>query len=422
MARYFLISDEPLNAGASFARRSLGPLTTGGVRQSIFTLISAAIGGGTLCLPYVFSLTGLVLGILMICFAGFLAFISMRMLLVSAERLEVYSYGKLFSEGVNMRYSGICVDSVMILFGFGVVTAYFVFLGDFIPSLMVSVCSYSLSRELCIVICCIAAIPLAVPEKLSALQYITPLSTLSLIITSGVVAYRTPEMHSEIPSGSTELEILYFKNPYSVLKAFAIVTSAFICHTNVVSVAGELVSPTETRATKVAFRSALVQVILYLSIATCGYISFGGSIQQNFIKNYPADDPLISLCRVFLSLTIFFGLPINTNPTAKSFVSIYNSLNESSNSLDHMNRQLRIICGIALLILGASVSLVVPGIADVVSFIGGSLGALIMLVFPTLIYTSVFRTEMTGRFDKISVVLAIISAFLCLTYVFASVW
>ena len=44
----------------------LRPLTKGGVRQSVLTLTSTAVGGGLLTLPYAMSLTGWGLGLVIL--------------------------------------------------------------------------------------------------------------------------------------------------------------------------------------------------------------------------------------------------------------------------------------------------------------------------------------------------------------------
>jgi len=202
----------------------------------------------------------------------------------------------------------------------------------------------------------------------------------------------------------SELSIQYAIFDMKLLKAFAIIVSSFICHTNVVTVAGELTEPSERRSTKIAFRAAAVQVVFYLLIAVCGYLSFGSSVAQNFITNYPSDDVYITLCRIMLSITIFFGIPINTNPTAKAVVNLirltsYDSplgtpllpSTPSENSIGDMSRFLRILVSIIVVILGGIISLFVPGIADVIGLLGGSFGTLIMLVFPAVIYERVFE-------------------------------
>ena len=60
----------------------------------------------------------------------------------------------------------------------------------------------------------------------------------------------------------------------------------------------------------------------------------------------------------------------------------------------------RIITAIVVLIQGMIVAIYAPGVADVISILGGSFGTLIMLVCPAIIYCSVFREEMESRKSK----------------------
>jgi amino acid permease len=423
MVHYDLISDYPKKATRSILNRMFSPLTTGGVRQSMFTLISAAIGGGILCLPYVFSMVGLFNGILLLGITAWLAFLTMRMLLLSAVRTNIFSYGKLFAHATGSRLAGPVLDCITISFGFGVVVAYFVFLGDFVPPIF-ELAGIQADRNRCILGTCCFAIPFVFPHRLSALRNITPIATLALVFTSLVVFCKSFGFSFE--SGPVE----YFKYSPSVLKAFTIAVSSFICHTNVVSVAGELISPSHSRADKVAFRAAFVQLAMYLTISVCGYISFGDSIQQNFIRNYSDDDKLITACRIVLTFTIFFGLPMNTNPTAKALVNLLQTVKQDSSgpllpaspseSTDPMPR-VRISTGIVVLISGSLISLKVPGVADVISILGGSFGTLIMLVFPVVIYASVFREEMQQIQNKICVIMVVTAAIICFVAVGLSI-
>jgi amino acid permease len=343
------------------------------------------------------------------------------MLLLSAAKTGVYSYGKLFTYSSNSRFAGPFLDIVIVLFGQGVVIAYFVFLGDFVPA--VTGGGLLSNRTTCILLFGLTALPLAIPSKLSALQYITPISTLSLILTAAIVVFRIPSMRD-----ITEPEIDYARFTLGLFKSFSIIISSFICHTNVVSVAGELVDPCKRRSTKIALRAAAVQVVLYLIISVSGYLTFGRSVAQNFITNYSIHDPLIKMCRIMLSITIFFGIPMNTNPTAKALVNLLSSsdqgskdgldspllsptLKDTPRGLEDLHRGLRIGIGVMVISIGAIVSLFIPGIADVVSILGGSFGTLIMLVFPALIYKSIFKLNRT---ECVLINLLFVSAGVCL--------
>ena len=386
------------------------------------------------------------MGVLMLTFAAILAYYSMTILFMSSHKTGIYSYGALLSHA-TAPVAGPILDIVIVLYGSGVVIAYYVFLGDFLPSLAQGVgLNILANRSLCLLLCCICSMPFAFPRKLSALQYISPVSTVALVLTAIVTLVRLPRMSSYLPAEDSELDAALIGMP--LLKCFTISLFAFICHMNVVSVAGELIHPTDSRARKIAFRSAATQLVFYVVIGISGYISFGQSVHQNFITNYPLDDPLILVCRFLLTLTIFFALPINTNPTANAFVHLllisglapdhYGNEIETplvtaseggnlspSNGLISVEleplKKIRIGMSIIVLIQGMLVALFAPGVADVISILGGTFGTLIMLVCPAIIYCSVFKDNLGDRSSKFMIGFLFIATLLSLAAVLATI-
>lgn len=429
----------------SFSERLLRPLTVGGVRQSIFTLISSALGGGVLCLPYIMLLGGWLVGVLMLAFAAVLAYYSMTILFMCSSKTGIYSYGALLSYA-TAPIAGPILDIVIVLYGSGVVIAYYVFLGDFLPSLAEGLGMTLLTdRSTCLALCCICSIPFALPRKLSALQYISPVSTIALVLTAISALVRLPRMSAQLPIEDASLDIALFGLP--LLKCFTISLFAFICHMNVVSVAGELHQPTAMRARKIALRSASTQFFFYLIIGISGYISFGQSVKQNFITNYPSDDRLILVCRLLLTLTIFLALPINTNPVANAFVHLLLTVglapdhtgpeietplvSGADQSLSPTNaiisveteplKNIRIAVAASVLIQGMLVALYSPGVADVISVLGGSFGTLIMLVCPAIIYCSVFKETLADTNTRIMIGLLIAGSIISVAAVLATI-
>ena len=414
---------------ATFVQRTLRPLTTGGVRQSIFTLISSALGGGIMCLPYVMYLGGWFIGTLMLSTAAVLAYYSMKILFLAASKTGIYSYGALLSYATS-PLAGPILDVIIVLYGSGVVIAYYVFLGDFIPSLGDALgISFLTNRTVCLALCCICALPFAFPRKLSALQYISPVSTLALVLTAIVALIRLPSMRAELSPEESHLEFGVIG--LHLLKCFTISVFAFICHMNVVSVAGELIHPTAPRASKIAFRASTTQLVFYIVIGISGYMSFGQTVNQNFITNYPINDALIVVCRFLLTLTIFFALPINTNPTANAFVHLLLTMGMGAPgtppqspqpediesplliiSDDEPLRNIRIGMGVYVLVQGMVVAIYAPGVADVISILGGSFGTLIMLVCPAIIYYRVFQDQMTERKSQVMIGLLVTASLL----------
>jgi amino acid permease len=383
-------------------------------------------------------LGGWLIGSLMLSFAAILAYYSMNILFLSASKTGIYSYGALLSHATS-PIAGPILDVIIVLYGSGVVIAYFVFLGDFIPSLGTALgISFLQNRTICLVLCGICSIPFALPRKLSALQHISPVSTIALVLTAIVALVRLPDMRDNLTPEAQEMDIALIG--LSLLKCFTISVFAFICHMNVVSVAGELIHPTAPRASKIALRAAATQLIFYIVIGVSGYMSFGKTVNQNFITNYPINDVLIVACRLLLTLTIFFALPINTNPTANAFVHLVLTTNigvpntplsrefgdsdmQSPLLVDDAEplKNTRIGMAVFVLIQGMTVAIYAPGVADVISLLGGSFGTLIMLVCPAIIYLKVFRDEMHNRRAKIMISLLTFASIVSLAAVICTV-
>ena len=60
--------------------RTFGKMNKGSIRGSIMSLVSAAVGGGVLSLPFVLCLSGWVLGIFLLLLGAFAGIWSMRMI------------------------------------------------------------------------------------------------------------------------------------------------------------------------------------------------------------------------------------------------------------------------------------------------------------------------------------------------------
>ncbi|KAF4692680.1 hypothetical protein FOZ60_012794 [Perkinsus olseni] len=404
----FSSSASPVPYRQGFVQRSFAPLTAGGIRQSTFTLISTAMGGGVLCLPYVMKQVGLINGVLLLSISSLIAFVTMYILIMCAIRVNKHSYGSLLGYCAG-KWVAPVLDVVLFFYGMGAVIAYFILLGDFLPALFELVGVPGASRTICMVGAAAFAVPFVLPRRLSALQYVSPVATFSLILTAAITMIKARGQSTMLPPEAPMALALF---GWPLLKSFTITLFAYICHMNVVPVAGELVDPTPARVLKATSRVAFVQLSFYIVIGVAGYISFSHLTNQNYITNYPPGDILISLCRLSLSCSLLFSLPINTNPTAKAAVHFFQSIRElmavsggdqllptrrrvmsSANEETSGARVMRIFFSFLVLAVTLTVGILVPGVADVVSLLGGSLGTIIMIICPLYIFTTIMRTE-----------------------------
>ncbi|KAF4669176.1 hypothetical protein FOL47_002657 [Perkinsus chesapeaki] len=389
-------------------------IVPGGVTQSMFTLISTSMGGGVLCLPYVMKQAGVINGVILLTLSSGIALLTMYLLMECAQRTGRGSYGSLLGSCCG-KWSAVVMDVIMFFYGMGTMTAYLILEGDFLPALMAWIGS-RVSRTVCICVVALVAVPLILPEKLSVLRHVTPISTAALIFTAICTLIQAPGRAQALPEDMS-VDLASFGWP--LLKCLTITLFAYICHTNVVPVANEMVDPTPKKSFQVCFRVAVVQLGFYVLIGVSGYLSFLGTTHQNYITNYPHDDVLINLCRLAMALSLMCSIPINTNPTARAAVHFITSMKEVMTSSHHQpllpgrerlpsnlrtesrrEKILRISISLALLVVTLTIAILVPGIADVVSLLGGSLGTLLLATCPCIIFARVMKQEASRPLGK----------------------
>mmetsp|Transcript_44746 Transcript_44746/g.143293 ORF Transcript_44746/g.143293 Transcript_44746/m.143293 type:complete len:459 (+) Transcript_44746:64-1440(+) len=370
--------------------RATAPLTVGGLRQSIMTLMQTALGGGVLTLAYAMRLSG-------------------------AVRLEIYDTSALLSRCIGPS-GGPAMDFLLVLFGMGAMLAYFILLGDFVPAILdfasMSLWSAPLDvplhvlRQRCMIGMVVIIGPLAVPKKLSGLRYVTPISMIAIASTASMIVSLCPSM-SAARVGRPEFGQVQWGSVggWGIFKSFSIFLFAFNCHLNVVPVAAEFQRASVERIGKVSFRVVLFLAMFYGAIGLGGYLSFAEGTAQNILQNYTTSF-LTILCQTLFSLTLVVGIATYLNPTTKSLQSFVRAVKRESNGTTHEQSLLdgykelglsphegiqpsseveRLVLICLILVVSLTAAILVPNVGDVMGFMGASVGTGLMMVLPTLV-------------------------------------
>ncbi len=316
----------PRRNSTNWVAHNLGrPLSSGGIRQSVMTLASTAIGGGLLTLPFAMKTTGMGLGFVLVLLGALASGYGIEILLrktADASGYNIRSYGDLVGKKLGNGF-GTFFDLLLSIYGLGVQVAFMNFIGDFASRL----CEFFFptltalnDKTLWVWLSLLMTIPLSVPKNLSALKYCSVFAAFALMFTSFVIVVKTPSNFIEGDRGS-QIEIVNVN--WKFFEAVGNFVFAFNCHLNVSPVAAELSAPSSQRIAKITVASVMLQLVFYLLIATCGYLSFGDlDTQENILDSYPNNDALAIISRISLTITLFFGLPINLNPTLRAFLRV----------------------------------------------------------------------------------------------------
>ena len=317
----------PRNRYGSLQQRLLRPLTKGGIRQSVITLTSTAVGGGVLTLPYAMSQTGVLLGSGILILSALASIAGIEILMRKTTECGAVQYGELV--GKHIKGFGTIFDIALTVYGFGVQIAYLNFLGDFFPTLSNQVSLFppwlrangdgDTARIVWMWLCLVVVIPLSIPKRLSALRYCSVVAGVALIFMAGLIIGMTPSEWSKRGNKGSDVQMVSLN--WNFFTAMGNFIFAYNCHLNVVPVASELVEGQPRRIRKIAITSVLMQVTFYLFIAICGYCTFLGGTNQDVLAGYDATI-WTTLGRLLLALTLLFALPINLNPTLRSLLRV----------------------------------------------------------------------------------------------------
>ncbi|CAE7290755.1 avt5 [Symbiodinium natans] len=356
-------------------------MTENGFRSGMLTLTTTALGGGVLSVAFVMNVCGVGLGCVMLMTGALLAYVGMDALMDMSTRTGCSSYAALFSHCAGPK-AGPILDAMLFIYGNGACVGYMVFIGDFVPNIIALIFpedwaqdTMGPTRTCSILVAAVLLVPMMLPSDLSKLKFLQPVSIMSLLYMSFVVAFRCPRMFQVNQVTDGPVRVASFTVHF--FEAFALCVFAFNCHLNVVPIADRLVRPTRERMKKVSARVNIFQCAFYILIGVTGYLSFLNKTRSDILQNYDPTDYMVAAGRCFLTLTMMVAIPANLNPTVKSgvqlkeyFVKAEPSLLESpANSEGEVRDQpcFRIGVSVACLACQAAVAVNVPNVGTVLS-------------------------------------------------------
>lgn len=368
--------------------RWFGPLEPGSVRTCSSALAATALGAGALALPYAFSLVGVGLGLLTLTAAGIVSACSLQILMVSARYTNTESYAAVLELALGSRKASTVLDLVVLMNGVGSITCCLIFEGDFIPALLGSppdflgLPSYGLSREHAVIGAALLVWPLTMSSEISALRYVAVLVPIALFTTICIVVWDAPSLHEQVRSRGGHVKWCDF-DLRRWLQAVAIMVNAFANHMNAIPSGNTLNNPSVARIVKATVNGNLMVWSLLASLGIGGYMSWAEFTKGDFLLNYPEGRPEIWVCRLMLSLIVYFCLPVALLPTAKSGAQLLSSC--FFGSYGRVSPRVHALSATCLLVTCTCIATQVADVASVLGILGGLLASSLMFWFPAIV-------------------------------------
>ena len=266
------------NRPPTFKNRTFSKVRAGSIRGSIFSLCACAIGSGVLALPYVFRLSGYVLGIIFILIGAVAAVWSLKIIAYVAVENNINSFSvmankaggavleKSLSWMIILYYLGSCIGYQIMITS---LLKYFLqqtgVKGDIVdPKSMLLGVYQAIPLSLFILF------PMSLLRDMSAFRYISLASIFSLSYMGIVLIIDLPSYYSYFVKIAPHSPAYFDWNiPVSGAMCFF----AFTCQTQLLSIYSELLNPGYRRIGKVINRAIAIDFFFYATISIAGYLS-----------------------------------------------------------------------------------------------------------------------------------------------------
>ncbi|KAL7517780.1 hypothetical protein ACHAWX_002670 [Stephanocyclus meneghinianus] len=321
---------------------------------AISNLCSATLGAGALSLPYAFSLTGLIPGVVLLLFSGGITVLSIDAIVSSCVHTKLFKYEEVAVTLVG-RAAGRALEVSLLVFCFGTAVAYIVAVGDILDMGVRSLVHFDgqdeeegdgkwgifgYSREKVMVLFWLCVMfPLSLQRHVEGLEKFSSLGVLSivfLVLAAVIHSIMNGEMflndkkHSQMETTNVAnlRTMLWPDSFWDVVQAFPIIIFAFSCQVNVCAIFEELrpmddASGPHFMALKEQIMKRITRfgitlcISLYLSIGVFGYLDFAHGTLDNILNNYNipvTHDSLMIAASIFVAVAIVVAFPFNILP------------------------------------------------------------------------------------------------------------
>ena len=284
--------------------------------------------------------------------------------------------------------------------------AYSMILADSFRSIFAAV-NLEVSRTASLLlITFIGLLPLCLLKNLSVLAPTSMLGVFGFAATTLVMAYRyfdgsyaeggqfAHDMAEKYqPEFGTEGASAAWTNP-RVLVLVCMLFEAFVAHYNSPRFYTELRNNTVQRFAAMTSYSFAASALIYFLVMVFGFLTFGKSCDGYILNNYSTSDPLATFCRVCVAMALVCTYPVVFVGVRDGFLDLCKVPMEK-----HTSTNLNIVSIFLLTIITViAASITDLGLVNAVG--GGSLGTIVVFVFPALMFRAAVEQQHPDDIDE----------------------
>ena len=350
----------------------------------------AAFGSSNLALVPTFLLTA---------FIGLLSAYGFSLIGRVCAYTQATSYRGAWEKAVSPK-TGWIPAAACFLVTSGSVLAYSMILSDTIPQLILSFTGNVVTRtQTLISLTTFVLLPLCLMKNLKSLGPFSLVGIMGMLYTASAMAtrffdgsyqsggrfYQTLEPQF-LPSFSESQGIAELIVNPNIFLLISMLSTAFMAHYNAPKFYWELENNTLARYQLVVAVSFTVALVLFAAVSSFGFATFGKACAGLVLNNYSTDDPLMSLSRVAVALSLLFSYP-------SAFVGVRDGFLDLLGVKDRGDRLLNSVT-VILLTMIAAMAYVVRDLGKVLAFAGATWGNAVIYLLPSFMFINCAKKSM----------------------------
>ena len=273
-------------------------------------LMNVLVGAGILGIPFVFKISGIIGGSLIMIIFGLISIYTLNLLVKSAQESNVFHYEKLcyhcFGD-VGYIYVSMC----LFILDYGACLSLLIILGDssFLLLKIFGFESYHDRQIVLLIVSGFLIYPLCLYRDVSYLEILSWIKVTSIVLIIIVVFYEWINMYLK---GNIKLipDISYWISLDNIMISCGIIAFAFICHDTSFLLYNTLYNPTPTRWNSLMFSGVFGALILSISLSIPAYFTFNNNVDSNILNDYSIHSWLIILVRIIYMIAMILTYPL----------------------------------------------------------------------------------------------------------------
>ena len=405
----------------------------GSIQGSVFSLSSITLGTAGFSLPIRCAQIGCFWYSICIFLGAYASYWTITKLVESARKVKSEEYSTSIRRIIG-RIPAILIDIVLMLYLFGIIVqfnviiyaligrTYFDFFGDKDKYIDFNLFSedkwsskyikYPLMFGLAILIS-----PACLLKDISKMRFVSTFGICCLIYTILVIVIECPWFYKYYLNNIyNENDSSTHANWFDISKGFtselnffgamATVFFIFACHPGIFPVYKSLKNNTEKRINNVILKSIFLDLIIYLFVAICGFLTSPITEEPLIIFRQKIfdNDIFMSIAKISLALDLYLCIPANYNSLRASFfILVFDS--------DVIDNRRNIVLTFSVLFLSTFIAIIFEDILSYISILGGFFCSIICFFIPG---TLIIMTSKEKYSSPKNIAIIIILGILCL--------